>query len=109
MTKINKILEYLRDNPRATNKEISEELKMDSDIVKSVISKLKIRGDIEVQGQGVTRTITVLKEPPVSKNEYKKDILRELLEIYLEEMREAGTVQEKIELGKLILKITEKL
>lgn len=74
MTEINAILEYLRNNPKATNPEIADSLKIDVNNVKANIGKLKARGYIEVQGQGITRTITVLKEMPVSKHSYKKKL-----------------------------------
>ena len=109
MNNIEKVLEFLRDNPAAKNPEIGKALGIDTDIVKAYINKLKGRGNIEVKGQGVTRTITVLKELPVSKHSYKKEVLNELLEIYLEDTRNSGSVPEKIELGKLIIKIIEKL
>ena len=50
MTEINAILEYLRDNPKAMNPEIADNLKIDVNNVKANIGKLKARGYIEVQG-----------------------------------------------------------
>ena len=78
MTEINAILEYLRDNPKAMNPEIADNLKIDVNNVKANIGKLKARGYIEVQGQGVTRTITVLKEMPVSKHSYYRNYDRQI-------------------------------
>lgn len=52
MTEINAILEYLRDNPKAMNPEIADNLKIDVNNVKANIGKLKARGYIEVQGRG---------------------------------------------------------
>ena len=109
MTYIEKVLEYLRNNPTASNPEISDNLRINGDVVKDYISKLKSRGDIEVMGQGKNRTITVLKEQPVPKHIYKKKVLYELLDINLEDMRKSESIPEKIELGKLIIKIIEKL
>ncbi len=109
MNNIEKVLEFLRNNPTATNPEIGKAVRIDADIVKAYISKLKARGNIEVQGQGVTRTITVLKELPVSKHSYKKDVMTELSDIFLEDIRNSVSISEKIELGKLIIKIIEKL
>ena len=109
MTKVNEILAYLRENPRATNKEIAEELKMDSDNVKATIWKLKDKGYIEVLGQGVTRTITVLKEMPASKHSYKKEIIETMIGKYMEDFEDCGTLNDRIEVGKVILRLLEKL
>ncbi len=109
MTEINAILEYLRDNPKATNPEIADNLKIDVNNVKANIGKLKARGYIEVQGQGVTRTITVLKEMPVSKHSYKKGIIETMIDKYMEDFEDCGTLNDRIEVGKIILKLLEKL
>lgn len=109
MTKVNEILAYLRENPKAMNKEISDDLKMDSDNVKATIWKLKNSGAIEIQGQGVTRTITVLKELPVSKHSYKKEIIETMIDKYMEDFESCELLNERIEVGKVILKLLEKL
>ena len=109
MTEINAVLEYLRDNPKAMNKEIADNLKIDYDKVKANIGKLKARGYIEVQGQGVTRIITVLKEPPVSKHSYKKEIIETMIDKYMEDFKDSGTLNDRIEVGKVILRLLEKL
>ena len=109
MTEINAILEYLRNNPTATNPEIADNLKIDVNNVKANIGKLKARGYIEVQGQGITRTITVLKEMPVSKHSYKKEIIETMIGKYMEAFEESGTLNDRIEVGKVILRLLEKL
>lgn len=50
MNNIEKVLEFLRNNPTATNPEIAKAVRIDADIVKAYISKLKARGNIEVKG-----------------------------------------------------------
>ena len=109
MTEINAILEYLRDNPKATNPEIADNLKIDVNNVKANIGKLKARGYIEVQGQGITRTITVLKEMHVSKHSYKKEIIETMISKYMEDFEDCGTLNDRIEVGKVILRLLEKL
>ena len=114
MTEINAVLEYLRDNPKAMNKEIADNLKIDYDNVKSYINRLKTGGYIEVQGQGITRTVTVLKEMPVrekptSKNSYKKEIIETMIDKYMEDFKDSGTLNDRIEVGKVILRLLEKL
>ena len=109
MNNIEKVLEFLRNNPTATNPEIAKAVRIDTDIVKAYISKLKARGNIEVQGQGITRTITVLKEMPVSKHSYKKGIVETMIDKYMEDFEDCGTLNDRIEVGKIILKLLEKL
>lgn len=41
MTKIEEVLEYLRCNTYATNKEIAEDLKMGEGVVKTYLNRLK--------------------------------------------------------------------
>ena len=114
MTEINAVLEYLQDNPKAMNKEIADNLKIDYDNVKANISKLKARGYIEVQGQEITRTVTVLKEMPIrekptSKHSYKKEIIETMIDKYMEDFEDCGTLNDRIEVGKVILRLLEKL
>ena len=109
MTEINAILEYLRNNPKAMNPEIADNLKIDVNNVKANIGKLKARGYIEVQGQGITRTITVLKEMPASKHSYKKEIIETMIGKYMEDFEDCGTLNDRIEVGKVILRLLEKL
>ena len=45
----------------------------------------------------------------MSKHNYKKDVMTELSDIFLEDIRNSVSISEKIELGKLIIKIIEKL
>ena len=109
MTEINAILEYLRDNPKAMNPEIADNLKIDGDNVRANINKLKTRGYLEVLGQGVTRTITVLKEMPASKHSYKKEIIETMIGKYMDDFEDCGTLNDRIEVGKVILRLLEKL
>ena len=69
----------------------------------------KARGYIEVQGQGITRIITVLKELPVSKHSYKKEIIETMIGKYMEDFEDCGTLNDRIEVGKVILRLLEKL
>ena len=109
MTNYEKILEYLREHPNATNKDISEQTGISIDTVKVGISRLKDKGYLDVSGTGINREITVLKELPVHKNDYKKETIRFLIDSYKEDFEKSDNVTDRIELGKLILKLLEKL
>ena len=105
MTNQEKVLEYVRIHPLSTNTEIAESTDIDTSVVKTYINRLKTKGFINVQMDGVTRNITVVKELPVPKNIYKQEILHDLLEVYIEDIKETIGIQEKIERGKFIEKL----
>lgn len=44
MTKIEEVLEYIRGNSYATNKEISEDLNISEGVVRTYLNRLKIKG-----------------------------------------------------------------
>ena len=50
MTKIEEVLEYVRCNTFATNKEISEDLKIGDGVVRVYINRLKDKGYLEKIG-----------------------------------------------------------
>ena len=49
--------------------------------MKAYINKLKGRGNMEDKRQGVTRMIKVLKELPLLKYSYKKNVMIEFLDL----------------------------
>ncbi len=109
MTNNEKILEFLRDNPKATDQEIAEAVGILSNSVPIYIGRLKDKGWLEVQKDGKLRTILVAKELPISKNVYKKEIIETMIAKYMEDFEDCGTLNDRIEVGKVILKLLEKL
>jgi Mn-dependent DtxR family transcriptional regulator len=99
MTKIEEVLEYVRCNTFATNKEISEDLKIGDGVVRVYLNRLKDKGYLEKIG----KEYKVLKEMPVNKSSYKQDIIKEMLEVYMDDFREIKVINEKIRVGELIL------
>ena len=97
MTKIEEVLEYVRSNTHATNKEIS--------VVRVYINRLKDKGYIEKVGS----EYKVLKEMPVNKSCYKQEIIKEMLEVYMDDFREIKVINEKIRVGELIIRLVDKL
>ena len=100
MTKIEEVLEYVRSNTHATNKEISEDLKIGDGVV-----RLKDKGYLEKIG----KEYKVLKEMPVNKSNYKQEIIKEMLESYMDDFREIKVINEKIRVGELIIRLVDKL
>lgn len=109
MTNYEKILEYLRENPNATNKDIAENTGISTDVSKAYVGRLKQKGYLEVTGVGINREILVVKDLPVSKNDYKKETIKFLIDAYKEDFERTDNIVERLELGKLILKLVEKL
>lgn len=105
MTKIEEVLEYIRGNSYATNKEISDDLKIGDGVVRVYINRLKDRGYIEKVGS----EYKVLKEMPVNKSCYKQEIIKEMLEVYMDDFREIKVINEKIRVGELIIRLVDKL
>lgn len=105
MTKIEEVLEYLRCNTYATNKEIAEDLKMGEGVVKTYLNRLKNKGYLEKIG----KEYKVLKEMPVNKSSYKQEIIKEMLEVYMDDFGEIKVINEKIRVGELIIRLVDKL
>ncbi len=72
--KLSKILDYLEENPNATNDEITKGTGLDKNYIKVMISRLKTRGKINTEYKEGKRTIKILQE-------YKREDL-----IYCEEV-----------------------
>lgn len=105
MTKIEEVLEYVRSNTFATNKEISEDLNISEGVVKTYLNRLKNKGYLEKAGT----EYKVLKEMPVNKSSYKQEIIKEMLEVYMDDFREIKVINEKIRVGELIIRLVDKL
>ena len=105
MTKIEEVLEYVRSNTFATNKEISDDLNISEGVVRTYLNRLKNKGYLEKMG----KEYKVLKEMPVNKSSYKQEIIKEMLEVYLDDFREIKVINEKIRIGELIIRLVDKL
>ena len=49
-----------------------------------------------------------MKEPPVEKSSYKKEVITEMIDIFMQDFREASPV-ERVDIGKRITMLLEKL
>lgn len=105
MTKLEEVLEYVRSNTFATNKEISEDLNISEGVVKTYLNRLKNKGYLEKIG----KEYKVLKEMPVNKSNYKQEIIKEMLEVYMDDFRELKVINEKVRIGELIIRLVDKL
>ena len=105
MTKLEEVLEYVRSNASATNKEISDDLNINDGVVRTYLNRLKNKGYLEKIGT----EYKVLKDLPVNKSSYKQEIIKEMLEVYMDDFREIKVINEKIRVGELIIRLVDKL
>ena len=46
---------------------------------------------------------------PVNKSNYKQEIIKEILEVYMDDFREIKVINKKIRVGELIIRLVDKL
>ena len=115
MTKIEEVLEYLRCNTYATNKEISDDLNISEGVVRTskITSSATPTDANDLVNKGYLEKIgtesKVLKEMPVNKSNYKQEIIKEMLEVYMDDFRELKVINEKVRIGELIIRLVDKL
>lgn len=105
MTSKDKLFEYLKENPKSSYKEIVENTGIPYDVVKTYVCRAKQKGELKELEDG---GYEVVKEPPIEKSSYKKEIVMEMIEIYREDFKNA-TPYERVDIGKRITMLLEKL
>lgn len=109
MTKIQKLLHFLKDNPKATNEEIRLGTDLDDGTIKTYIHRLKEQGRIIVDGiSGEGREVTVLETLNERKPAFKRDVYENMAETLLDDFQNAATYLERIEIGRLLFKVLDK-
>lgn len=104
MTLKEKLLEYLRENPNADYKDIATNTDIPYGIAKTYICRAKQKGELKKGENGWE----VIKEPPVEKFSYKKEVITEMIDIFMEDFRQASPL-ERVDIGKRITMLLEKL
>lgn len=103
MTKVDEMLFYLKEHPKATNQEVAEALGISSDHAKGAIAKQKKRGWLVITGRGENRHIDVLKPFTAEENKEKqKQIGEEVLGIQLRFFRDATHFKKRLRVGNEI-------
>lgn len=114
MTKCEEIRSILRTNPTATNEQMAEVIGCEVKFVRDMIARMVKRGDISIEsaesqtGEKM-RSIKVLIEPKAQRMDYKKEIMTQMCDVYVEDFFAAELFSERAEIGKLILRILERL
>lgn len=109
MTKLNMVLEYLREHPEASDKEISENLGIIKKTVNTYVYRLALKGFIKVIGTPSDRVVEIIKEPDVSKSDYKKEIFKQMIDTYLDDFENASSIQERNSIGLMITRLIDRL
>lgn len=104
---IQKLKDYLREHPFATDQEIEDGIGIDPDIRRVYMSRLNRQQKIYIDTQDDKRRILVLETP--EGDSFKRDTLQMMVDRYLEDFEVAQLYIERVEIGKLILRILEKL
>ncbi len=105
MTKVKQVLEYIRQNPIATNKEIANNLKIEEGTVKVSIHRLKKSGCIKKDEYGEYLILKEVDQLGAS----KREIYTTMIDVYLEDFIDTNSYNQRVEIGKMILKILEML
>lgn len=107
MTLINRLFEYIRDEPTATNKMIEEALGTSRGVVSTYLKRLEVDGFIRIKNECGARYIEILREKNGA--DLKKEIYKQMLDVYLHDFEEATSFAERAEIGKLIIRLLEKI
>ena len=120
MTLIDKVFEYIREHPTDTPSQIGQELGVGRNVVSAYLCKLKNGGYItEKYTDGVKEHI-ILKNRKylidsqeldiiLEQTNYKKEIYQKMLDVYLKDFESAIGFNDRVEIGKLILRLLEKI
>lgn len=104
MTLKEKLFEYLRENPKADYKDIQNNTEIPYGIARTYICRAQQKGELKKTENGWE----VIKEPPVEKSSYKKEVITEMIDIFMQDFREASPT-ERVDIGKRITMLLEKL
>lgn len=106
VTVLERLYDYLADNPRATNRDIANDLGINYDVVRVYVNRLKVKGLIEIKFEGTTRVCEIVKEYPTSISRkpktYKQEVYYELVEGYRRDFRDCVTFDERLKVGREI-------
>lgn len=104
-TLYNKVYQYVKENPTSDNKEIALNLNTNTQTISVYLTRLEQRGKISILNIEGKRFISTFKEH----GDYKKEILETMLDNYIEDFEEANSYTERLEIGKMILRLWEKI
>lgn len=108
-SKMDVLLDYLRDNPHKTNKEIDKDLNLGALYIRQSIYTMKARGWLTVEGTGSERKIQVIKREPVDLKEFKQDIYVAMIPQLLVDFESSTSIADRSLTFKNICKALENI
>ncbi|WP_455257213.1 winged helix-turn-helix transcriptional regulator [Peptoniphilus asaccharolyticus] len=109
MTMLEKLIEYVDNNPFATNDELANELNTSNQLIRTYLNRLKNREVLKIQEIDGKREIAVLELPEIKPVEFKRGVFEMMVDCYLRDFKDAELFQDRVEIGKMIVRILEKL
>ena len=117
MTLIDKVFEYIREHPTDTPTEIGKALDIQRGHASTYIERLVEKGNIKIDYVDGKKTYVFLKERDsaikslaiAEQAHFKRDIYQKMLNTYIEDFEGATGFNERVEIGKLILRLLEKI
>lgn len=104
-TLISKVLKYVSEKPEASSAEIAEALGSNKKVVDIYLARLEKQEKIRITYIEGQRSIVVLEVP----KEFKRSVYEMMVEKYLDDFEAAELYVERLEIGKLILRLLERM
>lgn len=109
MTLLDKLVEYVDNNPFADDEELANALNSTKKVVRIYLKRLENREVLKIDEVDGKRAIKVLEIPEIKPQEFKRGVYEMMIDRYLEDFKDTDSFQERIKIGNIIVKILEKM
>ena len=114
---MDKVFEYIKEHPTDTPTEIGRALDIQRGHASTYIERLVEKGNIKIEYIDGKKTYVFLKERDstikslelTEQAHFKRDIYQKMLNAYIADFEGATGFTERVEIGKLILRLLEKI
>lgn len=98
-----------RDSGLYKNEDLRELLGWTNDKVRQMKSRLKRKGYIDTDYDGSIVFLKPMRLPVDKPDDFKSDIYREMLEVYMDDFRTQGTFKDRLQVGQEIRMILKSI
>ncbi len=107
MTKLESLLIYLEKNPTATYDEIYKDIKVNKQMAKTYIYRLKVRGYLakDENGYKVLKTFTEETGERNSRADYKIGVIQHLIDTFTDDFDNAQSFEERDGISKRVIQL----
>lgn len=109
MTLLEKLVEYVDNNPFADDDELANALNSTKKVIRIYLKRLENREVLKIDEVDGKRVIKVLEIPEIKPQEFKRGVYEMMIDRYLEDFKETDSFQERIKIRNIIVKILEKM